>query len=484
MIRLVQCLVTIVLLCAFLVFPFRTPLAFSANIHSVQPDVRFKLRTDIGEGKLIFAGVGGKINHQVNPDLKVKVGEVVQITLIDGDGAEHDITVPEFNTQSDKVVGQGSSSVIVFRADKEGVFDYFCSIPGHVQAGMIGKLVVEGQTTAKVDEDTIKTVDIAQLPTNVPKPIGQRPTKLLRLDLETVEERGRLADNTTYNYWTFNHKVPGPMLRVRVGDTVEVHLKNHKTSRMIHSVDFHAVTGPGGGAVMTQASPGEEKVFTFKAMNPGLFVYHCATPMVAHHISNGMYGMILVEPEGGLPPVDREFYVMQGEIYTVEPHGNRGNLEFSVEKLLSEAPEYFVFNGAEATLKKDHPLQAKVGETIRIYFGVGGPNYTSSFHVIGEIMDRVYEQASLTSPPLTDVQTTTVPPGGATMVEMTLDVPGNFLLVDHALSRLEKGLIGTLVVEGAEHAEIYHQGIHNAAIATKATPKIPAPNLSSLQPRT
>jgi nitrite reductase (NO-forming) len=426
------------------------------------------LRTDIGEGKLIFAGMGGKINQQANPDLVVKMGEVVQITLIDGDGAEHDISIPEFSTQSDKVVGKGSSSVVVFKADHAGTFDYFCSIPGHVQAGMIGKLIVEDALAAKPNaKDTVKTVDIAQLPTQVPRPIGDRPAKLIRLDLETVEERGQLSENTTYNYWTFNHKVPGPLLRVREGDTVEVHLKNAKTSRMIHSVDFHAVTGPGGGAVMTQASPGEEKIFTFTALNPGLFVYHCATPMVSHHITNGMYGMILVEPEGGLTPVDREFYVMQGEIYTVEPHGDRGDLEFSVDKLLSEDPEYFVFNGAEATLKKDHPLKAKVGETIRIFFGVGGPNYTSSFHVIGEIMDRVYEQASLTSPPLTNVQTTMVPPGGASIVELKLEVPGTFLLVDHALARLEKGLVGALVVEGQDTANLYHQGLATQELALR-----------------
>lgn len=456
--HIIQVLCLSLLLLITPLVPIGIDSAHAANIPSVQPDVRFKLRTDIGEGKLIFDGVGGKINHIANPDLKVKLGDVVQITLIDGDGAEHDISIPDFNTQSDKVVGKGSSSVIVFKADKAGTFTYFCSIPGHYQAGMYGNLIVESDTVAKVDENKQPIVDIAQLPTNVPKPLGKREPKLVKLQLETVEERGQLSDNTTYNYWTFNHKVPGPMLRVRLGDTVEVHLKNAKSSRMIHSVDFHAVTGPGGGAVMTQASPGEEKVFTFKAMNPGLFVYHCATPMVAHHITNGMYGLILVEPEEGLPPVDREFYVMQGEIYTVESHGQQGDLEFSVEKLLDEQPEYFVFNGAEATLKKNHPLKAKVGETARIFFGVGGPNYTSSFHVIGEILDRVYDQASLTAPPLTDVQTTVVPPGGATMVELKFDVPGNFLLVDHALSRLEKGLIGVIQVEGSEVASIYHKG--------------------------
>jgi nitrite reductase (NO-forming) len=224
----------------------------------------------------------------------------------------------------------------------------------------------------------------------------------------------------------------------------------------MHSIDLHAVTGPGGGAVYTQTNPGEETSFTFQALNVGLFVYHCATPSVAHHIANGMYGLILVEPEGGLPPVDREFYVMQGEIYTVQPFGTLGHLDFSEEKLLAETPEYYVFNGAAGALTRDeNALRANVGETVRIFFGVGGPNKISSFHVIGEIFDRVYDQASLTSPPLTDVQTTLVPPGGATMVEFTLQVPGRYILVDHALSRLERGLAGYLYVEGDENPDIF-----------------------------
>jgi nitrite reductase (NO-forming) len=191
-------------------------------------------------------------------------------------------------------------------------------------------------------------------------------------------------------------------------------------------------------------------------MNPGLYVYHCATPSVPHHITSGMYGMILVEPEGGLPPVDREFYVMQGDMYTVEPFGTQGALAFSMEKMLAEAPEYHVFNGAAGALTAEGlMLEAEVGETVRIFFGVGGPNDTSSFHVIGEIFDRVYPFAALTSPPLTDVQTVSVPPGGATMVEFTVDVPGRYLLVDHALSRLERGLVGFLMVEGEENPAIF-----------------------------
>jgi nitrite reductase (NO-forming) len=195
--------------------------------------------------------------------------------------------------------------------------------------------------------------------------------------------------------------------------------------------------------------------FRENGLNPGLFVYHCATPMVAQHMSNGMYGMILVEPEGGLPPVDREFYVMQGEIYTTEALNQKGADTFSQQKLLDERPEYFVFNGAVGALTQEHPLKAKVGEMVRIFFGVGGPNFTSSFHVIGEIFDRVYEQASLTAKPLTDVQTTLVPTGGATVVEFTLQVPGRYILVDHSLSRMERGLAGYIIAEGPAAPELF-----------------------------
>jgi nitrite reductase (NO-forming) len=226
---------------------------------------------------------------------------------------------------------------------------------------------------------------------------------------------------------------------------------------MAHSIDLHAVTGPGGGAVFTQTNPGEMTSFSFKALAPGVYVYHCATPSVAHHIANGMYGLIVVEPAGGLPPVDREYYVMQGEVYTVEPFGTQGNLTFDYQAMLDERPQYFVFNGAANALTSDeNALRANVGETVRIFFGDGGPNKISSFHVIGEIFERVYDQASLTSPPLTNVQTTLVPPGGATMVEFAVEVPGRYILVDHALSRLERGLAGYLYVEGDEQPDIFN----------------------------
>ena len=299
-----------------------------------------------------------------------------------------------------------------------------------------------------------KIVDIVRDPTDLPAPIGARGPQTVKIHFDTTEVTGQLDDGSTYRYWTFNNQVPGPFVRVRVGDTVEVTLKNADDSVMMHNIDFHAVTGPGGGAAATMAAPGETKGFTFKALNPGLYVYHCATPTVAQHIANGMYGLILVEPEGGLSKVDREFYVMQGEIYTEQAHGTKGELTESLDKLLAETPEYLVFNGAADGLSRK-PLTAKTGENVRVFFGVGGPNKTSSFHVIGEIFDRAYPLASVTSSPMTDVQTITVPPGGAAVTDFKVEVPGKFILVDHALSRLEKGLKGILQVSGEQQAEIF-----------------------------
>jgi len=245
------------------------------------------------------------------------------------------------------------------------------------------------------------------------------------------------------------------MLRARVGDTVELHLKNAPGSTWQHSIDLHAVNGPGGGATATQTSAGKETTFTFRALNPGLYVYHCATTPIPMHIANGMYGMILVEPEGGLPRVDREFYVMQGELYTNGAFGVAGHHDFNQAKMDNEQPDYVIFNGKVGSLTGDNAMTAKVGETVRIYFGVGG-FLPSSLHLIGEIFDRVYPEGAVGSPPNRNVQTTFVPAGGATMVEFHLDVPGSYTLVDHSLPRaLDKGAAGQLVVTGDHDTSIY-----------------------------
>ena len=434
--------------------------------------VEYSLMTSMTDGQMAFVGMGGGIDGITNPTLSANVGDTVKITLTAGDSVEHDVAFPDFNAQSEHIAGEGKTSTFEFVADKPGTFTYNCLLAGHKEAGMAGQFVVTGSAASNlpasapasnqvvssepvvVSNPATKGADVVRDPTDIPAQIGVREPQTVRVDLEAVEIEGQLADGTTYKYWTFNGQVPGPFVRVRVGDTIEVHMKNLTNSTMAHSVDFHAVTGPGGGATMTQTKPGEETMFTAKVLNPGLYVYHCATPMVAEHIANGMYGMILVEPEEGLPAVDREFYVMQGEVYTKEAFGSTGLLTEDTQAILNENPQYLVFNGAVGGLTDQKPLKANVGETVRIFFGVGGPNFTSSFHVIGEIFDRVYEQASLTSPALTNVQTTSVPPGGATMVEFKLEVPGRYILVDHALARLQRGLAGFLMVEGPENPEI------------------------------
>lgn len=303
------------------------------------------------------------------------------------------------------------------------------------------------------------TGSVARLPLPlVAPPVGQRGPTTVKVNLEIQEVVATLADGVTYQYWTFNGTVPGPMIRVREGDTIEVTLTNPTTSKAAHSIDLHAVTGPGGGAAVTSVAPGETKSFSFKALHAGVFVYHCATMPVPMHIASGMYGLIVVEPPGGLPPVDHEYYVMQGEFYLQGARGSQGPRAYSNDLMLDERPEYVVFNGSVGALTGNNALRAKTGETVRIFFGDGGPNLVSSFHIIGEIFDRVaVEAGSLNDPSrwLTGVQTTLVPAGGATVVEFKTQVPGTYTLVDHSIGRVGKGAAATLIVEGPPNPDIY-----------------------------
>jgi nitrite reductase (NO-forming) len=292
-------------------------------------------------------------------------------------------------------------------------------------------------------------------PPRVPPFIGRlHPAKVV-VNLEVTEVTKRLADGVDYTFWTFGGEVPGLFIRVREGDVVEFHLNNHPGSKMPHNIDLHAVTGPGGGAASTFTAPGHSSQFTFTALRAGLYVYHCATAPVPMHISNGMYGLIFVQPKEGWTPADREYYVMQGDIYTQGRNGETGLQIFDNNKAVDEHPTYVVFNGAVGSLVGDRALQATVGETVRLYFGVGGPNLTSSFHVIGEIFDKVYPEGGMKHVQ-ENVQTTMVPAGGSTIVEFKVEVPGTFVLVDHSLTRaFNKGAIGMLKVTGKDTPVLY-----------------------------
>lgn len=288
----------------------------------------------------------------------------------------------------------------------------------------------------------------------VPQARDYKSPKKVIVKLEVIEKIMRLADGVEYNFWTFGGKVPGKFIRVREGDLVEFHLTNHPDSKMPHNIDLHAVTGPGGGAEASMTAPGHTSQFSFKVLNPGLYVYHCATAPVGMHIANGMYGLILVEPREGLPKVDKEFYVMQGDFYTEGKFGEAGLQNFDMEKALKEQPDYVLFNGAVGANTGDNALQVKVGETVRLYVGNGGPNLVSSFHVIGEIFDSVrVEGGDLVN---TNIQTTLIPAGGSAIVEFKCEVPGMLNIVDHSIFRtFNKGALAQIKVSGEENKDIY-----------------------------
>ena len=311
-------------------------------------------------------------------------------------------------------------------------------------------------------------------PPHVPPPTGRkRPAKVI-VDLEVVEKEMQISEGVSYTFWTFGGTVPGSFIRVRQGDTVEFHLKNHPNSKMPHNIDLHGVTGPGGGAASSFTAPGHESQFTFKALNEGIYVYHCATAPVGMHVANGMYGLILVEPPEGLPKVDHEYYVMQGDFYTAGKYREKGSQAFDMEKAIDEKPTYVLFNGAEGALTGDKAMSAKVGETVRLYVGNGGPNLVSSFHVIGAIFDQVrFEGGSYVQK---NVQTTLIPAGGAAIVSFTARVPGSYVLVDHSIFRaFNKGALAIMKIDGPENKAIYSgKELDSVYLGDRAAPNMSA----------
>ncbi len=326
----------------------------------------------------------------------------------------------------------------------------------------------DGAPPVRVPTDPIEGREVAVLTDapNVPPPITRRHATRVVVTLDIVEKTATIADGVQYPVWTFGGSVPGKFIRVREGDLVEMHLANAATNAMPHNIDLHAVTGPGGGAKVSLVIPGGESIFTFTAMNPGLYVYHCATSPVPMHMANGMYGMILVEPKNGLAKVDREYYVMQSEFYTKGKYGEPGLHTLDMERGVEERPTYVVFNGAVGAIAGNKALEAKVGERIRLFVGDAGPNLTSSFHVIGEIFDNVYTEGGSVAAQH-NVQTTLIPAGGSTIVEFGVEKPGDLILVDHSIFRaFNQGALGMIHVTGADDARIY-AGVRGLGVESK-----------------
>lgn len=306
-----------------------------------------------------------------------------------------------------------------------------------------------------IDIDELPIVEaVFGVPPNAAPPVDRDGPAKVVVNLEVIEKTMEIADGANYVYWTFGGTVPGPMIRIRRGDYVEFHLMNHPDNTMPHNIDLHAVTGAGGGAASSFTAPGRQTQFSFRALNPGVYIYHCATAPVGMHIANGMYGLIVVEPEGGYEPVDKEFYVVQSEFYTAGDYRSAGDQPFDMNRAIDEDASYVVFNGKDGALVGDGTLQADVGDKVRIFMGNGGPNLVSSFHLIGEIFDSVYVEGG--SSVNHNVQTTLIPAGGASIVEFGLDVPGTFVLVDHSIFRaFNKGALGLLEVSGEADETLY-----------------------------
>lgn len=418
-----------------------------------------------------YVGEGGNIDGITNPDINVKLGDRVTITLKAGQPIEHDLWIDEFAVHTELVSTAGgdspSQSTITFTVDKTGQFNYYCSVPGHRANGMEGNFIVG----LSVKPDPAKTIDkmsIMRDPTDTGIPVnGRTTTKHLNYTLVSQEVVSYLEydpahpeNAVTFDFWTYNGTVPGPLLRAMVGDTVTITLINEASSTQHHSVDLHAVTGPGGGAKQNDgngtieggasgilaADPGKSSSLTFVPVHVGEFIYHCATPNIPTHISKGMFGSIIIEPVGGLNMTNtKELYLGQNEVYTKFPPGTPGHNVYNDVAEFHEDPNYVLFNGQFMGLTGDNAINVTQGQNVRIFFVVGGPNLPSSFHMIGECWDHVWYETS--GAPMDNAETVLVAPGEAIRVELVMEYVGSYLIVDHALTRVfSKGALAIVNV--------------------------------------
>jgi nitrite reductase (NO-forming) len=324
---------------------------------------------------------------------------------------------------------------------------------GSLAEGAAGKVKEQmEQAEAKASES------VAADPTDIPEPIDRFEPKTHEVELVCEEVTAEIESGVTFNYMTFGGEVPGPMIRVREGDTIDLTIRNPDRNNKPHNVDFHACYGTGGGAEATTIAPGEVERLRFKAMYPGSFIYHCAVATMDFHISSGMFGMILVEPREGLPEVDHEFYFGQHEVYTDKDKGKEGHHGFDFEAMKAEEPTYVLLNGEEYAYTADNkgPLKVETGDTARVFLVTGGPNVTSNFHPIGNVWSKSWAEGAIESEPEINVQTKPVAPGSCFIGEMEFPVPETVKLVDHALSRVvHKGMMAEIKAEGEPDREIF-----------------------------
>ena len=322
--------------------------------------------------------------------------------------------------------------------------------------------------------------------TSVPvvAPLDAAPVKTIQIDI--VDRVIELAPGVRFSAWTLGGQVPGPVIHARVGDRIRFSMTNRSDETipgvpsfplpMMHSIDFHAAMVSPQDKYRSIA-PGQTIQFEFQLNYPGVFMYHCGTPMILEHIASGMYGMFIVEPRGGYPTkVDREYAVVQSEFYAKpDPEGRKVDGQplyvLDAEKVRTKASTYTVFNAVYNGLV-DHPLMAKPGERVRLYVLNVGPSNTSSFHVVGTLFDRVWMDGNPDNQ-FRGMQTVLLGSSSSAIVEFRIPEAGKYVMVDHHFANASQGAIGVIDATGATPAPAAASIEHNNFSATAGTPNDP-----------
>jgi nitrite reductase (NO-forming) len=357
--------------------------------------------------------------------------------------AVHDVTFAD-GTVLLAQAGETASATVTVPADGMA---FICSIPGHEQGGMKGDIHVAGSTGNGDDHGgPLPPGEIAADP-NAPAPVRYDPTApdvlegtVHDIDLVITEREMTVAEGFVQKVWTFGDTVPGPVIRVKLGDTVRIHLKNPAENLLPHSIDFHS-SFVAWNDEMTSIQPGEEKLYEFTADKAGVFMYHCGTSPALHHIANGMYGMMIVEPRGGLEPVEHEFAIVQSEWYLGE-QGKEADLAKAMAA--APAPDLVLFNGV-ANQYVDGPIEVPTGERVRVFVLDAGPSIDSSFHVVGTIFDRVIKEGielAADNPGGWGSQAVDLSPAQGAVIEMVFKEDGQYPIVTHAFNFVGRGGLG------------------------------------------
>lgn len=367
-----------------------------------------------------------------------------EVTLVNDGAVFHDLTFAD-GTKLEAEAGQTASAEVVVPSDGLG---FACSVLGHAAGGMEGRVSVEGgDDTQAAAGPSAPPPGVIEANPDVPAYVLHDPAappraegEVHELELVMSERLMTVADGYEQLVWTFGDEVPGPVMRVKVGDTVRITLKNPETNQMPHSIDFHSSMVAWNDEMRT-IQPGEDLVYEYEAKYAGVYMYHCGTPPALHHIANGMYGMIIVEPEAGLPPVDNEFALVQSEWYL----GLQGEVtDLTKASAAAPEPEFVVFNGV-ANQYADSPIDVPVGETVRVFVLNAGPNVDSSFHVVGTIFHDVIKEGihlQEGNEGNWGSQAVDLSPAQGAIVEMRFDEAGLYPIVTHAFNFVGWGALG------------------------------------------